>query len=72
MKMMKFKEFRQSLFEAATEGKPYKIGKYKAEIKKQGNKFVAFLDGEQFDKFKSVKEAERALKDFVDLLDKQK
>jgi len=69
---MNFKEFRQSLFEAATEGKPYKIGKYKAEIRKQGNKFVAFLDGEQFDKFRSIKEAEKALKDFVELLGKQK
>jgi len=70
--MMNFKEFRQSLTEAVTENKPYKIGKYKAEIKKQGNKFVAFLDGEKFDSFRSMRDAEKALKDFVDLLGKQK
>jgi len=69
---MNFKEFRQSLTEAVAENKSYKIGKYKAEIKKQGNKFVAFLDGEKFDSFKSMRDAEKALKDFVDLLGKQK
>jgi len=70
--MMNFKEFRQSLTESVTENKPYKLGKYKAEIKKQGNKFVAFLDGEKFDSFKSMRDAEKALEDFVDLLGKQK
>lgn len=70
---MNFKTFRTNLTEKteSSEVKSYKVKKYKAVIKKDGNKFVAYLDGDKFDVFKSVKEAERALKDFVDLLDKQ-
>ena len=67
---MNFKEFRQSLTEA-TQNKTFKIGKYKAVIKKEGSKHVAYLDGEKFDSFKNAKEAEKALKDFIDLLGKQ-
>lgn len=67
---MNFKEFRQSLTEA-TQEKALKIGKYKAVIKKEGSKFVAYLDGEKFDAFKNTREAEKALKDFIDLLGKQ-
>lgn len=66
--MMNFKEFRVSLTEAV---KSYKLGKYKAEIKKEGNKFVAYLDGDKLDGFKSEREAQSSLKDFVDLLDKK-
>ena len=67
---MNFKEFRHALSEA-TQDKTYKVGKYKAVIKKEGTKFVAYLDGDKFDTFKSVKEAQKALKDFVALLGTQ-
>lgn len=67
---MNFKEFRQNLTEA-TRGKKYKVGKYKAEIKQEGSKFVAYLDGEKLDKFNSMKDAQKGVKDFIDLLDKE-
>lgn len=71
--MMNFKTFRTSLTEKTESSvvKSYKIKTYKAEIKKDGNKFIAHLDGDKLDVFKSVKDAEKALKDFVDLLGTQ-
>lgn len=68
-KMMNFKEFRVSLSESVV--KSYKLGKYKAEVKKEGSKFVAYLDGDKLDEFKSVRAAEGGLKDFIDLLDEK-
>ena len=70
---MNFKEFRKDLAEAAEsiDAKSFKVGKYKAVIKKEGNKFVAFLDGEKFDTFKTDSEAKKGLKDFVQLLGKE-
>lgn len=65
--MINFRDFRQSnLSESVV--KTYRIGKYKASVNKDGSKFVAYLDGDKFDTFNSVKEAEKAMKDFVDLL----
>jgi hypothetical protein len=66
---MNFKEFRVSLSESVV--KSYKLGKYKAEIKKEGDKYVAYLDSDKLDEFKSTKDAQTGLKDFVDLLDKK-
>jgi len=66
---MNFKEFRVSLSESVV--KSYKLGKYKAEIKKEGDKYVAYLDSDKLDEFKSAKDAQTGLKDFVDLLDKK-
>lgn len=68
--MMNFKEFREALSES-TQVKSYKVDKYKAVIKKEGNKFVAYLDGDKFDTFNSVREAQKSIKDFIELLDKQ-
>lgn len=67
---MKFKDLRESLTEA-TQGKKYKVGKYKAEIKKEGSKFAAYLDGEKLDKFNSMNDAQKGIKDFIDLLDEK-
>lgn len=68
---MNFKEFRKELSESVSQGKPFKIGKYKAVINRDGSKFVAYLDGEKFDSFRSMRDAQKALKDFVDLVGKQ-
>lgn len=70
--MINFRDFRQSSLSESVV-KSYRIGKYKAAIHKDGSKFIAHLDGDKFDTFNSVKEAEKAMKDFVDLLaDNQK
>lgn len=78
--MMKFKNFRQSLIEASTksvtgqkEVKKFKVGKtkkYDASVVQQGDKFIGYIDGDKLDVFKSAKEAEKAIKDFTDLMGK--
>jgi len=65
---IKFKEF---ISEAKEEVKSFKVGKgYKAVIKKEGGKFVGYIDGEKLDVFKSAAEAEKAIKDFTELMGK--
>lgn len=53
--------------------KSFKVGKqkkYDAVITKKGNDFIAFIDGDELDRFKSQKEAESGIKDFTDLMGK--
>lgn len=77
--MMKFREFRTSLSEASVklsagekQVKKFKVGKgkYDAIVTKKGSDFIAYIDGDMLDKFKSVKDAEKAAKDFIDLMGK--
>lgn len=52
--------------------KTFKTGKGKrleAEIKKSGDRYEAFVDGEKLDSFKSQKEAEKGIEDFVKVMD---
>jgi hypothetical protein len=70
---MNFKQFREQLelFQEQTV-KKYKTGKgnkIDVEIKKVGGRFEAHVDGERLDSFKSQKEAEQGVKDFVQLMD---
>jgi nitrite reductase/ring-hydroxylating ferredoxin subunit len=69
--MINFKDFRNSLSES-TESKPFKVGSYNAIVKKEKNKFVAYLDGDKFDSFNTMAGAKKALNDFVKLLDSNK
>lgn len=66
--MIKFKELKSSLQENAV--KQFKVGKKsKAVITKNGSKFAVEIDGELLDKnFKSAKDAEKAAKEFADLM----
>lgn len=66
--MLRFKELKSSLQENAV--KQFKVGKKsKAVITKNGSKFAVEIDGELLDKnFKSAKEAEKAAKEFADLM----
>lgn len=71
--MKDFKLFREQLelFQEQTV-KKYKAGKgnkIEVEIKKSGNRFEAHVDGERLDSFKTQKEAEQGVKDFVELMD---
>lgn len=70
--MMKFQEFRTKTTPVYEATKKFKVGKGKftAEIKKKGSKFVASIDGQDLDTFKTEKEAEVAIKDFTKLMGK--
>ena len=70
--MMKFQEFRTKTTPVYEATKKFKVGKGKftAEIKKKGSKFVASIDGQDLDTFKTEKEAEVASKDFTKLMGK--
>lgn len=69
---MKFQEFRTKTTPVYEATKKFKVGKGKftAEIKKKGSKFVASIDGQDLDTFKTEKEAEVAIKDFTKLMGK--
>jgi hypothetical protein len=76
--MINFKEFRSSLNEAVSQinektVEKMKVGKgskkYPAEIKKEGSKYVAYVDGDKLDEFKSEEEAKKGIEDFVELMD---
>jgi hypothetical protein len=69
--MINFKSFRLNVLTESVV-KKYRLGQYKVSVNKDGTKFVAYIDGDKFDSFKSVSDAESAIKDFVDLLDKEK
>ena len=77
--MLRFKDFQtKKLSEAfkAPSGekvvKTFKVGKknYEAVITQKGRLFVAYIDGDQLDVFKSSKEAEKAAKEFTELMGK--
>ena len=42
-----------------------KINRIQVEVKKQGNKFVAIVDGDKLDSYKTQKEAEKMAQEFV-------
>jgi len=75
--MKDFKEFRSFLNEAVSQINErvvdsFTIGKdkLKAEIRKKGsNKYVAKVDGEELDEFRSEREARKGIEDFVKLMD---
>jgi len=76
--MIDFKQFRSDITEAAEQinektVKKMKVGsgskKFPAEIKKEGSKYVAYVDGDKLDDFKSEKEAKKGIEDFVELMD---
>jgi hypothetical protein len=71
--MINFKSFRKTINEAvankSAEVKTFKIKKFVAVIKQEGNRFVAYLDKDRLDSFKSEKDAVQGIKDFVSLLD---
>jgi len=62
------KTYKQLIAEAS--GKSFAVGKmkHKAVIKKSGSKFVATIDGDVLDKFESIKAAEEAIYQFVELM----
>lgn len=70
--MKTLKQFKESLVIAEKEVKKFKVGKkgFEAKIVKSGSKFVAYIDGDKLDVFKSEKEAEKAIKDFTELMGK--
>lgn len=75
--MKTFKQFRTNLAEAykLKPGeklvKKFKVGKkkkYEAVITKKGSFFCVYVDGDKLDEFKTSKEAEKAAKEFTDLM----
>jgi len=78
--MKTFKEMRTLLSEGSYKVKAdeklvkkFKVGskkKYEAVITKRKNFFCVYIDGDKLDEFKTSKEAERAAKEFTDLMGK--
>tara|TARA_B100000287_G_scaffold427468_1_gene477157 strand:+ start:6057 stop:6293 length:237 start_codon:yes stop_codon:yes gene_type:complete len=76
--MKKFKQLRVELEEGAYKAKAgekvvktFKVGKkkkYEAVITKKGNYHCVYVDGDKLDEFKSIKDAEKAAKEFTDLM----
>jgi len=75
--MKTFKTLVQNLNEAfkAPAGekvvKTLKLGsknKVEAVITKKGSKFIAYVDGDKLDEFKSAKEAEKSMREIADLM----
>ena len=73
--MLTFKELRSNLTEAFRPPsgekvvKTFKVGKKsEAVITQKGGKFIAYVDGDKLDEFKSAKEAEKSTKEFADLM----
>lgn len=76
--MRNFKDFRTHISESASQinektVEKMQVGsgskKYPAEIKKEGSKYVAYVDGDKLDEFKSEKDAKKGIEDFVELMD---
>ena len=74
--MKNFRNFRLALNETASQVNEsvvdsFTVGKdkLKAEIRKKGSKYVAKVDGEELDEFRSEKEARKGIEDFVKLMD---
>lgn len=75
LKKMKAFQTIRKLNEASTNEtvvKKFKVGKkkYDASVVKKGSKFVAVLDGDQLDTFSNAKDAEKAINDFIKLMEK--
>jgi len=78
--MKTFKQFQTKLMEKTFKvpsnekvQKTLKVGKkkkYEAVITKSGSSFNAYIDGDKLDTFKSVQSAEKAIKQFTDLMGK--
>lgn len=75
--MKTFNQLRESLEEGykpkAGEKvvKKFTVGKkkkYEAVITKKGSYFCVYVDGDKLDEFKNQKEAEKAAKEFTDLM----
>jgi len=76
--MLSFKDFKNQIEESARslEEKTvdsFQVGggreKFPARIERKGSKFIAYVDDEKLDEFKSEKEARAGIKDFVELMD---
>jgi len=74
--MRNFKDFRTQVSESVSQINErvvdsFTVGKdnLKAEIRKKGSNYVAKVDGEELDEFKSEKEAKKGIEDFVKLMD---
>lgn len=72
--MRTFQDLRSNLAlneASGKEVKSFKIGKKsKALITKKGSKFAVYIDGELLDKsYKSASDAEKAAKEFADLME---
>jgi hypothetical protein len=77
--MLNFREFRNKIEESKASSitektvDSFQVGggrqKFPAKIEKKGSKFVAFVDGDKLDEFKTEKEAREGIKDFVELMD---
>jgi len=77
---MKFKDFQKTKLSEAFRApagekvvKTFKVGKkqkFDAAVTQKGRQFIAYVDGDQLDIFKSAKEAEKAAKEFTDLMGK--
>lgn len=75
--MRNFKDFRMQVSESVSSINEKTVDKMKvgkgnklsAEIKKEGSKYVAYVDGDMLDEFKSEKEAKKGIEDFVKLMD---
>ena len=74
--MKNFKQFRSALSESVSQINErvvdsFTVGKdkLKAEIRKKGSNYVAKVDGEELDKFRSEREARKGIDDFVKLMD---
>lgn len=59
--MKKFKAFKESLYESTK----LKVGKVPIEIKKVGNVFKTYIDGDHLDDYSSEEEAMKMAKEFV-------
>lgn len=66
--MIKFKQF----IAEASVLKSFKIGKGRSaqdvEIKKEGSKVVAYVDGDKLDTFRNLKDAEKAIDELAKLM----
>ena len=56
--MKTFKELRESKGQSVYKKKH---GKYPVEIKKEGSKFVAYIDGDKLDAYRSEKDAKKGI-----------
>ena len=68
---MKFKDFKSHLISLQEQSvKKWKTGKgnkFQAEIKKEKGRFAAYIDGEKLDTYKTQKDAELGVEDFISL-----
>ena len=74
--MKNFRNFRLALNETASQVNErvvdsFTVGKdkLKAEIRKKVSNYVAKVDGEELDEFRSEREARKGIEDFVKLMD---